>query len=400
MTVLKDAPSTFGAYSPENFDGRFVGPLTAQDALIRSRNIPAVFVASQLSKPDLYDFLSMAGVSGLQSKQHYGLALVLGGGELTMEELVTLYGALSNEGVVQAVRYRADVPERRGMPVLSPEAAWVTLDMLKANPRPDAPVAAAPGRLPVYWKTGTSYGFRDAWTVGIFGPYVLAVWVGNFDGEGNPAFVGVQMAAPLLFPSGRRGRGARAVTRGATAHVSRQSHTRRCVRRFRGPAERRVSPDRADLVHPGQVPYSRQHAAPGPADRRSDRPAGLPAVCRGPRPSGCLRNVELGHGAALSGGRTATPRAAAIRSAVRTARCRQFHGAPAANYVAPPWCDVLAAGAPSGHRDDHASRDGERRSARGLLVRGLQLHRDLRTRSHRGMAPGRRGVICRAGGRR
>ncbi|HWH02578.1 MAG TPA: penicillin-binding protein 1C [Gemmatimonadales bacterium] len=199
MTVLKDAPSAFGAYSPENFDGRFVGPLTAQDALIRSRNIPAVYVASQLSKPDLYDVLSMAGVSGLQAKQHYGLALVLGGGELTMEELVSLYGALSNEGVVQPVRYRVDQPEGRGVPVLSPEAAWVTLDMLKANPRPDAPVAATPARLPVYWKTGTSYGFRDAWTVGIFGPYVLAVWVGNFDGQGNPAFVGVQMAAPLFF---------------------------------------------------------------------------------------------------------------------------------------------------------------------------------------------------------
>jgi len=199
MTVLKDAPSAFGAYSPENFDGRFVGPLTAQDALIRSRNIPAVYVASQLSKPDLYDFLSMSGVSDLQSKAHYGLALVLGGGELTMEELVSLYGALSDEGVVRPVRYRADQGESRGVRVLSPEAAWVTLDMLKANPRPDAPVAAMPGPLPVYWKTGTSYGFRDAWTIGIFGPYILAVWVGNFDGAGNPAFVGVQMAAPLFF---------------------------------------------------------------------------------------------------------------------------------------------------------------------------------------------------------
>jgi len=71
--------------------------------------------------------------------------------------------------------------------------------MLKDNPRPDQPYAASPGPLPVYWKTGTSYGFRDAWTIGIFGPYVLAVWIGNFTGEGNPAFVGVQMAAPLFF---------------------------------------------------------------------------------------------------------------------------------------------------------------------------------------------------------
>jgi len=198
-TVLKDAPSAFGAYSPENFDGRFVGPLTAADALIRSRNVPAVSVASRLSKPDLYDFLEMSGVAGLRSREFYGLALVLGGGELTMEELVSLYGALANEGVVRPVRYRVDQPPGPGVRVLSPEAAYVTLDMLKDAPRPDDVPAATPGRLPVYWKTGTSYGFRDAWTIGIFGPYVLAVWIGNFSGEGNPAFVGVQVAAPLFF---------------------------------------------------------------------------------------------------------------------------------------------------------------------------------------------------------
>src|SRR2546430_17565204 len=71
--------------------------------------------------------------------------------------------------------------------------------MLKDNPRPGDVSAATPGPLPVYWKTGTSYGFRDAWAVGIFGPYVLAVWIGNFNGEGNPAFVGAQAAAPRFF---------------------------------------------------------------------------------------------------------------------------------------------------------------------------------------------------------
>jgi len=199
MTMLKDAPSAFGAYSPENFDGRFVGPLTAKDALIRSRNVPAVYVAAQLSQPDLYGFLEMAGVSGLRSREYYGLALVLGGGSLTMEELVSLYGALGNRGVVRPVRYRADQPASAGVRLLSAEASYVTLDMLKDNPRPGDVSAATPGPLPVYWKTGTSYGFRDAWTIGMFGPYILAIWVGNFDGSGNPAFVGVQMAAPLFF---------------------------------------------------------------------------------------------------------------------------------------------------------------------------------------------------------
>src|SRR3989442_11681758 len=104
MTMLKDAPSAFGAYSPENFDGRFMGPLTARDALIRSRNVPAVNVAAQLSQPDLYGFLEMAGVSGLKARDYYGLALVLGGGELTMEELVALYGALAHHGVLHPGR--------------------------------------------------------------------------------------------------------------------------------------------------------------------------------------------------------------------------------------------------------------------------------------------------------
>ena len=84
--------------------------------------------------------------------------------------------------------------------MLSEEAAFLVLDMLEDGPRPGVRLAGAtPARLPVAWKTGTSWGFRDAWTLGVFGPYVLAIWVGNFSGEGNPAFVGAQAAAPLFF---------------------------------------------------------------------------------------------------------------------------------------------------------------------------------------------------------
>lgn len=88
--MLGDAPSSFGPFTPENFDGRFSGPITAQDALVRSRNIPAVWVATQLGRPSLYHFLASAGVRRLEPEAFYGLALPLGGGELTMEELVTL----------------------------------------------------------------------------------------------------------------------------------------------------------------------------------------------------------------------------------------------------------------------------------------------------------------------
>jgi penicillin-binding protein 1C len=200
-TVLRDAPSSFGPFSPENFDGQFAGPIAAKDALIKSRNIPAVQIAAKINKPGLYDFLRQGGVTRMKPESHYGLALVLGGGEVTMEELVTLYATLANGGELKPIQYLGtakDTGRANGMRLLSEEASYITLDMLKDNPRPNESFLAAK-KLPVAWKTGTSYGFRDAWSVGVFGPYVLAVWVGNFDGQSNPALVGVQTAAPLFF---------------------------------------------------------------------------------------------------------------------------------------------------------------------------------------------------------
>ncbi len=252
-SILKDAPTAFGTYSPENFDGRFEGPITAQEALIKSRNIPAVSVSARLTQPSLYGFLKQAGVSKLASEQHYGLALTLGGGELSMEELVALYAMLANGGELSPLVYtardpqvnvraqestvsleqttasleqttarpeqttlraeqttvRPEVSKGSARPfdtsgrtasarprLLSEEAAFITLDMLTRNPRPDTGLPAFPA---VAWKTGTSWGFRDAWTAGVFGRYALVVWVGNFDGTSNAAFVGVQTAAPLFF---------------------------------------------------------------------------------------------------------------------------------------------------------------------------------------------------------
>jgi penicillin-binding protein 1C len=199
QTVLRDVPTAFGPFTPENFDGRFLGPVTATEALIRSRNIPAVYVASKLESPSFYDFLKNAGVSRMASEDHYGLALVLGGGEVTPEELGTLYAMLSNRGTLAPLRKLASDPRGQGARMLSDEASFMVMDMLRQNPRPDDATIAQPGRLPVYWKTGTSWGFRDAWTAGIVGPYVIVVWIGNFDGAGNPAFVGVEAAAPLFF---------------------------------------------------------------------------------------------------------------------------------------------------------------------------------------------------------
>jgi penicillin-binding protein 1C len=199
-TIVRDAPTSFGPFTPENFDGRFFGPISAEEALIRSRNIPAVWVSTQLKQPSLYQFLQSAGVRGMKSESFYGLALALGGGEVTMEELAGLYAMLANQGLLRPLRVEPSSRREDGVPLLSPEATFVTLDMLRRNPRPDEdgtiPVRA---RWPVAWKTGTSWGFRDAWSAGVVGPYVLVVWIGNFEGQGNPAFVGVDAAAPLFF---------------------------------------------------------------------------------------------------------------------------------------------------------------------------------------------------------
>ncbi|MGQ0528571.1 MAG: penicillin-binding protein 1C [Panacagrimonas sp.] len=200
-SMLKDAPTAFGPYTPENFDGAFVGPISATQALIRSRNVPAVALASQLREPSFHVFLRKGGVEAMATEAHYGLALALGGGEVTMEEMLRLYACLPNRGELRALRYtHDDPPSTPTAHVLSAEAAFMSLEMLRQNPRPDDLLIQGIGAgRPLAWKTGTSWGFRDAWTVGVFGPYVLAVWIGEFDGRSNPAFVGVHAAAPLFF---------------------------------------------------------------------------------------------------------------------------------------------------------------------------------------------------------
>ncbi|MDR0664439.1 MAG: penicillin-binding protein 1C [Helicobacteraceae bacterium] len=202
QTVLKDVPSSFGAYEPENFDGGFMGPLSARQALIKSRNIPAVYLASKLSEPSFYDFLKRAKISKMASEEHYGLALVLGGGEVTPLETAKLYALLANGGALKELVSRIGEEAESGERLLSREASFITLDMLAFAPRIDG-IPAEADALPIYWKTGTSRGFRDAWCAGLIGQYALVVWIGNFDNRPNPAFVGAQRAAPLFFTISR-----------------------------------------------------------------------------------------------------------------------------------------------------------------------------------------------------
>lgn len=200
-SLLEDAPTRFAAYTPENFDRGFMGPIKARDALIYSRNVPAIRLLARLGHEQFHDFLAAARVGGLRDADYYGLAMILGGIEVSMQELTGLYAMLANSGDEKPLVTRLDAaPDSFERKLLSPEASFLVLDMLRSNPRPDAVNATTAGpHAPIAWKTGTSYAFRDAWTVGVFGPYVLAVWVGNFDGSENPAFVGRSAAAPLFF---------------------------------------------------------------------------------------------------------------------------------------------------------------------------------------------------------
>jgi len=207
--MLKDTPAGFSEYTPDNFRGDFKGPVSAWYALVESRNIPAVRLARDIHNPDLYDFLKLAGVSGLKEKGHYGLSIVLGSADLTMLELASLYAALANDGVKKEFRflsardnfYTNDVARNPapGERILTHAAAAITVKMLERNPAPDDLRVNAGRSAPVAYKTGTSIGFKDAWSIAIFDRYVLCVWLGNFSGEGNSAFIGRFSAAPLAF---------------------------------------------------------------------------------------------------------------------------------------------------------------------------------------------------------
>src|SRR5438309_3234220 len=199
LSILADAPRSFGEYNPENFDREFLGPIRACDALARSRNVPAVELASHVAHPTLYQFLNTADVHLPKPESFYGLALPLGGAEVSLQDLVRLYAALVNNGQLRLLRRIENDPVAKSRRILSPEAAFLTLEMLGNVPRPEMNCADGAHSTPVYWKTGTSHGFRDAWSIAVFDHYVLGVWVGNFDGRANPAFVGRTAAAPLLF---------------------------------------------------------------------------------------------------------------------------------------------------------------------------------------------------------
>lgn len=202
LSLLRDVPENYGLYTPENFDHGFSGLINATDALVQSRNIPAVELLQSLKGGSFYNLLKNAGVPKLKPAKHYGLALALGGAEVTMQNLAELYAMLGNLGAFRRLRYFMGESTQLAQQLLSRESAFLTLEMLNSNPAVDRhalPYLAQHDNYNIAWKTGTSFGFRDAWSAGITGDYVFIVWIGNFDNTPNNAFIGRDMAAPLMF---------------------------------------------------------------------------------------------------------------------------------------------------------------------------------------------------------
>ena len=184
-TLLPDVPVNLGGFAPQNFDRQFYGAVSANEALARSLNVPSVFLLRQYGVPKFHALLQRAGLSTLtQAPDYYGLSLILGGGEGRLDEITAAYA-------------RTFCHSERSEESLS---VWYTLEALKEVNRPDE----LDWRLirsvrKAAWKTGTSYGFRDAWAVGMTPEYTIGVWAGNADGHGVPGLTGARTAGPVLF---------------------------------------------------------------------------------------------------------------------------------------------------------------------------------------------------------
>ncbi|UHC15456.1 penicillin-binding protein 1C [Methylobacterium currus] len=197
-TLIEDRPSRFGAsYAPENFDLTFQGTVTARRALQLSLNVPAVELMEAVGPARFIARLRAAGASIVLPRDSApGLPVALGGLGITLTDLGRLYAGLARGGEVPVLKRRLDgaTPDAVLPRIAEPVAAWYVADTLRGTPPPES---ALPNRLA--YKTGTSYGYRDAWAVGFDRRTTVAVWLGRPDGAGVPGLVGRVAAAPLLF---------------------------------------------------------------------------------------------------------------------------------------------------------------------------------------------------------
>lgn len=202
--LVPDVPRRYGAYQPDNYDGRFVGVISIEEALSRSLNVPFVDLLAQYGLTRFFAQLQRLGVRSLRDDPgHYGLSLIVGGAVVTPLELASAYLTLSRDGQRRPPRIllTTEGEAAEGEAIFSPAAAWLTRRTLSRRDRPDFPSRAAVSATArsVWWKTGTSFGNRDAWAVGGGQRYGVAVWLGNLDNTASPWLVGAEAAAPVFF---------------------------------------------------------------------------------------------------------------------------------------------------------------------------------------------------------
>ena len=203
--LLPDVPVNINGFTPQNFSMQFEGAVPASEALARSLNIPAVTMLQRYGVPKFHSFLQQIGLKTInRSSSHYGLSLILGGAEATLWDVTNAY-AMMGRSLLQLPQRSCSLllPTSRiteSTDPFQPGAVWQTFDALKEVNRPEEiDWKSIPSMQTIAWKTGTSYGFRDAWAVGVTPRYAVGVWVGNATGEGKLGLVGAQTAGPVLF---------------------------------------------------------------------------------------------------------------------------------------------------------------------------------------------------------
>lgn len=194
-TLIDDKPSRYGSYAPENFDLTFQGTVTVRRALQLSLNVPAIAVLGKIGVNRLSARLAQTGAALVLPKgEAPGLAMGLGGVGVRLSDLVMLYTALARQGTAVSLNEREGVAPQNPRRLLDPVAAWYVGNILMGAPPPEN---APHGR--IAFKTGTSYGYRDAWAIGFDGRMTIGVWVGRPDGAPVPGLLGRASAAPILF---------------------------------------------------------------------------------------------------------------------------------------------------------------------------------------------------------
>jgi len=201
-TVMPDVPVNYEGYAPENYDQKFNGYVTIQYALEHSLNIPAVKSLNLLGKEKMVQELVRCHFRQIgKDRKKLGLSMILGGCGTTLEELTGLFSSFANEGKFIHPSYSHEDSLQPAIPLISPAANYMINDILSKVNRPDFPLNwTATERMPkIAWKTGTSYGRRDGWSIGYNKNYTVGVWTGNFSGAGVTDLSGANIATPLLF---------------------------------------------------------------------------------------------------------------------------------------------------------------------------------------------------------